>query len=82
MKDQELALVYMVAGISSRYNKDGGNRIKAFAEVGPNHEALIEYSMKQALPAGFDKIIFTGPGKSEEELHKKTLEWSLFPSLQ
>lgn len=48
------ALVYMVAGMSSRF---GGN-IKQFARVGPNNETLIEYSLNQALKSGFDKIIF------------------------
>ncbi|MCD4759963.1 hypothetical protein K8R33_03675 [archaeon] len=50
----DIALVYMVAGLSSRF----GGRIKQFAKVGPEGETLIEYSLKQALPAGFTKIIF------------------------
>ena len=62
----EVALVYMVAGLSSRF----GGKIKQFAKVGPDGETLIEYSLKQALPAGFSKIIFivgdkTGPGFKE-----------------
>lgn len=48
------AIVYMVAGLSSRF----GGKIKQFAEVGPNNETFIECSINQALPAGFDKIIF------------------------
>lgn len=52
MKD--IALVYMVAGISSRFK----GKIKQFAKVGPNNETLIEYSLNQALPTGFNKIIF------------------------
>jgi dTDP-glucose pyrophosphorylase len=51
---EETAIVYMVAGISSRF----GGKIKQFAPVGPNGETLIEYSLKQALKAGFTKIIF------------------------
>ena len=50
----EIALVYMVAGTSSRF----GGEIKQFAKVGPNNETLIEYSIQQALPADFSKIIF------------------------
>ena len=50
----EIALVYMVAGLSSRF----GGEIKQFAKVGPNNETLIEYSLNQALPAGFTKIVF------------------------
>jgi len=44
----------MVAGLSSRF----GGKIKQFARVGPQDETLIEYSLNQALPAGFTKIIF------------------------
>ena len=51
---KDLALVYMVAGISSRF----GGKIKQFARVGPKDETLIELSLAQALPAGFSKIIF------------------------
>lgn len=57
-----IALVYMVAGISSRF----GGKIKQFAKVGPNSETLIEYSLKQALPAGFSKIIFIVGEKTEQ----------------
>lgn len=49
-----ISLVYMVAGMSSRF----GGRIKQFAKVWPNDTTLIEYSLSQALPAWFDQIIF------------------------
>lgn len=55
------ALVYMVAGMSSRF---GGNP-KQLARVGPNEETVIEMSLKQALPAGFDEIIFIVGKKTE-----------------
>ncbi len=48
-----VAIVYMVAGLSSRFQ----GRIKQFARITDN-ETLIEYSLKQALSAGFNKIIF------------------------
>ncbi len=51
---EEITLVYLVAGISSRFK----GKIKQFAKIGPQGETLIEYSLKQALPAGFNKIIF------------------------
>lgn len=54
MENKEIALVYMVAGMSSRF----GGKIKQFAKVGPNNTTLMEYSMKQSLAAGFTKIIF------------------------
>lgn len=50
----ELAVVYMVAGMSSRF----GGEIKQFARVGSNNETLIQYSVNQAIKAGFSKIIF------------------------
>ena len=60
--ENDIALVYMVAGISSRFF----GRIKQFAQVGPEGEKLIEYSLKQALPAGFTKIIFIVGNKTEK----------------
>lgn len=62
----EIALVYMAAGLSSRF----GGKIKQFARVGPNNETLIEYSLNQALPAGFTKIIFIVGKKTREPFEK------------
>ncbi|MCW8966446.1 MAG: sugar phosphate nucleotidyltransferase [Candidatus Pacearchaeota archaeon] len=59
----EVALVYMVAGLSSRFK----GKIKQFAQVGPNNETLIEYSLNQAIKAGFDKIIFIVGDKTEDK---------------
>jgi choline kinase len=44
----------MVAGMSSRF----GGKIKQFARVGPQGETLIEVSIKQAINAGYNKIVF------------------------
>lgn len=63
--EKEIALVYMVAGLSSRFQ----GKIKQFAKIGPNQETLIEYSLKQALPVGFKKIIFI-VGESTEQPFK------------
>src|SRR3989344_9452907 len=62
----ELALVYMVAGLSKRF----GGKPKGLAKVGPNGETLLEYSLNQALPAGFTKIIFI-VGEKTERLFKE-----------
>ncbi len=59
---REKAIVYMVAGLSSRF----GGKIKQFAQIGPNNETLIEYSVNQAISAGFTKIIFIVGEKTEE----------------
>jgi dTDP-glucose pyrophosphorylase len=50
----EIALVFMAAGLSSRF----GGRIKGFAKVGPNNQSLIEYSIDQAMKSSFSQIIF------------------------
>ena len=63
---EKIILVYMVAGISSRFK--GG--IKQFAKIGPQGETLIEYSLKQALPAGFNKIIFIVGNLTEKPFKK------------
>ena len=47
-------LVIMAAGIGSRY----GGGIKQLAAVGPNGEILMDYSIHDAIAAGFNKIIF------------------------
>ena len=47
------ALVIMAAGMGSRY---GGN--KQVDGIGPNGEILMEYSIFDALRAGFTKVVF------------------------
>ena len=64
---EEISIVYMCAGISSRF----GGKIKQFAKVGPNGETLIEYSLNQALKAGFSRIIFIVGNKTEKEFKEK-----------
>jgi len=61
----EIALVYIVAGLCSRF----GGKIKSFVKI-TDKETLIEYSLKQALPAGFTKIIFV-VGKHTEQPFKE-----------
>jgi len=65
MKD--IAIVYMCAGMSSRF----GGRIKQFAKVGPAGETLIEYSIKQAINAGFSKIVFIVGNMTERPFKEK-----------
>lgn len=45
-------LIVMAAGMASRY---GGN--KQIAGMGPNNEILLEYSVHDAVRAGFDKVV-------------------------
>lgn len=48
------SLVIMAAGIGSRF----GGGIKQLAPVGPNGEIIMDYSIYDAIEAGFDKIVF------------------------
>jgi len=54
-------LIYMVAGMSSRF----GNKPKQMAIIGPNNETLIEYSVNQALQSNFTRLIFITNSKTE-----------------
>lgn len=48
------ALVIMAAGIGSRF----GGGIKQLEPVGPNGEIIMDYSIFDAIEAGFNKIVF------------------------
>ena len=50
----DTALVIMAAGIGSRF----GGGIKQLESVGPNGEIIMDYSIHDAIEAGFNKIIF------------------------
>ena len=51
---QKTSLVIMAAGIGSRF----GQGIKQLAEVGPSGEIIMDYSIHDAIEAGFSKIVF------------------------
>ena len=48
------ALVIMAAGIGSRF----GGGVKQLEPVGPNGEIIMDYSIHDAIAAGFEKIVF------------------------
>lgn len=51
---KKTALVILAAGIGSRF----GGGIKQLAPVGPNGEIIMDYSIHDAIEAGFDKVVF------------------------
>ena len=49
----DITLLIMAAGMGSRY---GG--LKQLDPVGPNNETIIDYSIYDAIQAGFNKAVF------------------------
>ena len=63
---KETALVIMAAGIGSRF----GGGIKQLEPVGPGGESIMDYSIYDALKAGFDKIVFIIRRDLEEDFRE------------
>lgn len=63
---QDVTLVVMAAGIGSRF----GGGIKQLTPVGPSGEIIIDYSIHDALEAGFNKIVFIIRKDIEDEFRK------------
>jgi len=63
---QDTTLVVMAAGIGSRF----GGGIKQLTPVGPNGEIIIDYSIHDALEAGFNKVVFIIRKDIEEEFRR------------
>ncbi|MBQ1282070.1 MAG: nucleotidyltransferase [Oscillospiraceae bacterium] len=61
------ALVIMAAGIGSRFR--GG--IKQFTPVGPNGELIIDYSIHDAIEAGFNEIVFVTRREIEAQMREQ-----------
>ena len=55
-------LVVLAAGMGSRYGS-----LKQMDRVGPNNEAIIDYSIYDALQAGFGKVVFVIRHQFEQE---------------
>ncbi len=58
----DITLLIMAAGMGSRY---GG--LKQLDSVGPNQETIIDYSVYDAIQAGFNKVVFV----IRKELHNE-----------
>ena len=78
-----VTLVILAAGIGTRY----GSGVKQLAAVGPGGELIIDYSIYDALEAGFNKVIFiirrdiyedfrTAIGhRMEKQFQKRNVKW-------
>jgi len=64
---EEYTLVVMAAGLGSRF---GGQ--KQITPVGPNNEFIIDYSIYDAIKAGFNKVIFI-INRQYEDYFRKTI---------
>lgn len=62
----DTALVIMAAGIGSRF----GGGIKQLEPVGPNGEIIMDYSIHDALEAGFNKLVFIIRRDIEEDFRQ------------
>ena len=62
MHMKDLTLLIMAAGMGSRY---GG--LKQLDSVGPNSETIIDYSVYDAIRAGFNKVVFIIRREFEKE---------------
>ena len=54
LPQMKTALVILAAGIGARY----GGGIKQLEPVGPNGEIIMDYSIHDAIAAGFSKVVF------------------------
>lgn len=63
-----LSLLVLAAGMGSRY---GG--LKQMDPVGPNNEAILEYSVYDALQCGFSEVVFVLRREFEETFREQVL---------
>lgn len=64
----KMTLVVLAAGMGTRF----GTRIKQLEKLGPDGELLIDYSVYDAIRAGFDRVVFI-IRRDIEELFKSTI---------
>ena len=66
MKSQEYTLVILAAGIGARF----GGGVKQLKQVGPSGEIIMDYSLHDAIQAGFRKIVFIIRKEIEEDFRE------------
>ncbi len=63
---KKTALLIMAAGMGSRF----GEGIKQLTPIGPNGEIIMDYSIHDAIEAGFNKVIFVIRKQIEEDFRE------------
>ena len=63
-------LVILAAGMASRYGS-----MKQVEEFGPNGETIMDYSIFDAIRAGFGKVVFVIRKDIEEPQHRKIFDF-------
>lgn len=76
MKNKDITLVIMAAGMGSRF---GG--LKQIEPIGPNGEFLIDYSIYDAKRAGFNKVVIIIK-KENYEVFKETIGKRIEPHIK
>ena len=66
METHKASLLILAAGMGSRYGA-----LKQMDAFGPNGETIIDYSLHDALEAGFKKIVFVIRKSFEQEFKEK-----------
>lgn len=62
----DITLVVLAAGIGSRY----GGGVKQLETIGPDGEILMDYSIHDAIAAGFSKVVFIISRKIEQDFYE------------
>ena len=76
MEQKNYTLLILAAGMGSRF---GG--LKQIEPLGPNQEFIIDYSVYDAIKAGFNKIVFLIK-KENEEVFKETIGKRVEPHIK
>ena len=69
----DLTLLVMAAGMGSRY---GG--LKQLDPVGPNGETIIDYSVHDAIRAGFNKVVFIVRDEFKSDFENQITHYLVF----
>ncbi len=72
--EQEPVLIILAAGMGSRYSKQPG--LKQVDSIGPCGEKIIDYSIYDAMTAGFKKVVFV-----IQEQHLPVFREKVFPGM-